>query len=71
MNLSKREIFFILFVPTLILTLISGCKKMDQSKYTVIPRPLDLEGGEGQFTVNGNTRIIIEKGNKSLRPVAD
>jgi len=44
---------------------------MDWSKYTIVPRPLEIDGKNGQFTVNSNTRIIIEKGNKALRPVAD
>lgn len=51
--------------------LILSFSTIAQTKYAIIPKPLELTPLAGEFTIDAQTRILIPKGAAEIRPLAE
>ena len=55
----------------LLLFLLASVLMNAQQKPSIIPKPVDLKMGNGNFTIDGNTTIQYDKSRKDLKATAD
>jgi hexosaminidase len=60
MKISSKSLLFMLFC--LLVAGVSHAHTMDSGKYNIIPYPANLEPGQGSFTVNKQTALVIKPG---------
>lgn len=56
---------------TLLLLLLASMLMNAQQQPSIIPKPVDLKMGNGNFTIDGNTAIQYKKSQKELKATAD
>jgi len=61
-------------IPSLLIVLIgyliSGCKKMDDSAISIIPKPWKVKVSKGKFQLTDSTEILVEANNPEIQQVA-
>ena len=55
----------------LLLFLLASVLMNAQQQPSIIPKPVDLKMGNGNFTIDGNTTIQYDKSRKDLKATAD
>ncbi len=60
-----KQLFFTIVI--LISLLSCNAKEKRIAEINVIPKPLSIQKGEGAFTINSNTKIILTDDNKALK----
>jgi hexosaminidase len=68
--MKKRHALFLLFVPLLLVSVMSAAAPGPESQLKLIPEPKEVRVQEGSFNVRPNTRILVEFGHQAEDRIA-